>query len=141
MPEPTAASVSDLLTLQEQIDLAESLRLMDEAYQHYFDHSDGHCKSSEGRLSVSFGTTFDRRSDLRVRHVEVYSYVLGSGRQHYFDSTAEALAAVREWHADEMATDYAALEAEEAAYWALRENAKGDTPAAGASWRRAGRRQ
>jgi len=34
--------------------------------------------------------------------VSVYSYVLGPYRNHDFDSIAEALETVREWHADTM---------------------------------------
>ena len=116
------SGIDYLLTQQERSDLGTITRLLDEAYQHYFDNSDGYCKSSEGHVSVGFGTTFDRRSGERVRHVEVYSYVFGPHRQHYFDSISSALSTVQTWHAAEMATDYAALEAEEAAFWAARED-------------------
>ena len=30
-------------------------KLLKEAYDHYFQHSDGHCKISEGHISLSFG--------------------------------------------------------------------------------------
>jgi hypothetical protein len=81
---------------------------MDEAYDHYFDASDGHCKSGEGYVGLHFNNVHDRRSGdpFRIDSVEVYSYVLGPSRSHYFPSTAAALAAVREWHQREMETDY-----------------------------------
>lgn len=85
--------------------LAEISRLLDEAYKHYFETSDGHCKSSEGHISVHFGNFWDRtdRSGyLEVTGVEVYSYVLGPSRVHDFPSTSAALEAVRKWHKAEM---------------------------------------
>ena len=94
-------------------DLQEIHRLLDEAYRHYFAHGDGHCKSSEGYISVDFGNYWDRvdrvekgLAPLAIHSVEVYSYVLGPHRSHYFDSVAEALATVRKWHHAEMTHDY-----------------------------------
>lgn len=89
-------------------DIRELQRLLDEAYAHYFEHSDGHCKSSEGYVEVRFNNYFDRRDGqpLKIEGVGVFSYVLGPHRMHDFDSPAEALAAVREWHARQLATDY-----------------------------------
>jgi hypothetical protein len=91
--------------------VAELLHLLDEAFDHFRDSGIGHWKSSEGFVSVSFGTTFDREVDGRpavaVRGVDVYSYALGPSRDHHFDSLDEALAEVRKWHADEMATQEA----------------------------------
>lgn len=90
---------------QEAADLAEIQRLMDEAYTHYFKLSDGYCKSSEGYIGLHFNNYFERRDGepLRIKYVEIYSYVLGPNRTHTFKSTADALATVREWHAREMA--------------------------------------
>lgn len=101
-----------MITVQETTDLTELQQLMDEAYEHYFAGSDGHCKSSEGYVGLAFNNVHDRRAGepFRIDSVEVYSYVLGPSRTHHFPSTAVALAAVREWHAQEMATDYAAKE-------------------------------
>ena len=97
-----------VITDQEYADLREIQRLLDEAYDNYFAKGDGHCKSMEGSISIEFNNYFDRHGGdpFNVRSVGVYSYVLGPSRSHYFDSTAEALAAVRKWHADEMARDY-----------------------------------
>ena len=84
--------------------LKEIMRLLDEAYDHYFEH-ESHCKSAEGRVSVHFGTYFDRNEGApwnQVECVEIYSYVLGPSRTHYFDSLDEALEEVREWHKREM---------------------------------------
>ena len=96
---------------QDAKNLAEIDRLLHEAYQHYFDGSDGHCKSSEGHISVSFGNywdRFDKEGDerLTISEVTIYSYVLGPSRSHDFDTTAAALEAVKEWHKEEMATLY-----------------------------------
>lgn len=98
-----------MITVQEMTDLTELQRLMDEAYEHYFATGDGHCKSSDGYVGLHFNNVHDRRAGepFRVDSVEVYSYVLGPSRTHRFPSTDGALAAVREWHAQEMATDYA----------------------------------
>lgn len=85
--------------------LAELHRLLDEAYRHYFAYSDGHCKSSEGHITVHYGNFWDRvDSGPFVTGVEVYSYALGPSRSHWFDTLDAALAAVREWHAAEMAS-------------------------------------
>lgn len=101
-----------LLTDLEVADLEEIIRLLKEAYDHYFEHSDGYCKSSEGNVAVDFGNYFERRGGQRERAVTVYSYVLGPSRSHYFDSTREALKSVRMWHKEEMATDHEANERE-----------------------------
>lgn len=92
----------------EMKDLQEVQRLLDEAYKHYFDLSDGYCKGSEGDISLTFGTYFDRDDDGRfgIRGVTVYSYVLGPDRYHDFETTAEALETIKEWHAKEMARSY-----------------------------------
>jgi hypothetical protein len=88
--------------------LAEIQALLDEAYQHYFDNSDGYCKSSEGYVEVRFNNYFDRRDGqpLKITGVGVYSYVLGPSRMHDFDSVEAALTAVRQWHAKEMVETY-----------------------------------
>lgn len=95
------------LTDKEHADVSEIVALLDEAYKHYFDNSDGHCKASEGWVGISFdyGTYFERKPSMSV---EVYSYVLGPSRSHHFSTIAEALSAVRQWHKAEMAYDHAA---------------------------------
>lgn len=117
-----------LLTEQESADLTEIQRLLDEAYKNYYEKGDGYGKSAEGHVEVAFGNTFDRRSGERLRPVTVYSYVFGRGRSHFFDTPAEALEEVRGWHAEEMARDYAAEEAEEAAFWAAKDASDASTP-------------
>jgi hypothetical protein len=100
MPEPT--------TVDET--LAEIRRLLAEAYKHYFEKSDGHCKSSEGAIAIHYPPFFwdpeYHRGKSPEPGVEIYSYVLGPHRSHYFDTATEALVAVREWHANEMACTY-----------------------------------
>jgi hypothetical protein len=93
--------------------LQEISRLLDEAYKHYFSY-EGHCKSSEGWISVNYGNYWDRYdnpSEMPIKGVEIYSYVFcEQGRSQDFDSLDEALETVRDWHAKEMAYDYNAPE-------------------------------
>lgn len=84
---------------QRDIDnVAEMMRLMAEAYAHYFEH-ESHCKSSEGTVQLISPTYWEYGQPWGC---EVYSYVLGPHRNHEFDTTDAALAAVRGWHASEM---------------------------------------
>lgn len=93
----------ELITEQEMSDLREIDILLDEANTHSLAR-DGYCKSSEGYVSVSFGNHWERHPDepRKPIHVEVYSYLLGPHRSHYFDSTTQALEVVRQWHRREM---------------------------------------
>ena len=95
--------------------LEEISRLLDEAYAHYFEY-EGHCKSSEGFISIEYGNLWERReSGLQITNVHIYSYVFcQEGRSQDFDSLDDALKTVREWHANEMAYDYNAPEQVEA---------------------------
>lgn len=97
----------ELLTDQEMADLREIDVLLDEANKHALE-GDGHCKSSEGYVAVSFGNHWERDPEepRKPAKVEVYSYRLGPHRMHYFDSTTQALEIVRQWHRCEMAFDY-----------------------------------
>lgn len=98
------------LTYTESLQLKRIHVLLDEAYRHYFEGSDGHCKSHEGNVEVSFGNYWDRSDcedgDSWINSVSVWSYALGPHRRHDFDTMAEALAAVKEWHETEMSTVY-----------------------------------
>lgn len=96
MSEPTFLSQQDL------DNLVEIQRLLDEGLKHYLTY-ESHCKSSEGYVSVSLGNSWERREGKHPIGVEVYSYVLGPNRSHYFESTQEALTEVRKWHEREMA--------------------------------------
>jgi hypothetical protein len=81
--------------------------LLKEAYDHYFEYSDGHCKSSEGHISLDFGNYWEDKScELNITGVNIYSYVLGSSRLHYFKDLDNALESVVQWHRDELNTDY-----------------------------------
>lgn len=97
--------------------LKEIRRLLKEAYDHYFKHGDGHCKSAEGQISVHFGNYWDDKDDLVIRSVEIYSYVFGPHRSHFFDSLDEALETVKRWHKDEMNYDYEQAKKDEEEYW------------------------
>jgi len=82
-------------------------QLLKEAYDHYFKYSDGHCKSGEGHISVEFGDYWsDKKCELKITGVCIYSYVLGPSRSHYFDTLDEALETVVQWHKDEMSMTY-----------------------------------
>lgn len=95
---------------QDLRNIREIVRLLDEAYQHWWDTAeDHHAKSAEGRVSIHLPTWWERRQ-VRARagrrvNVTVYSYVLGPTRTHHFDDTEQALDAVRQWHAEEMSLD------------------------------------
>jgi hypothetical protein len=81
--------------------------LLKEAYDYYFQHSDGHCKSSEGHISLDFGNYWeDKECELKITGIQIYSYVLGPDRLHYFKSLDNALDTVVQWHREQMATDY-----------------------------------
>jgi hypothetical protein len=82
-------------------------KLLKEAYDHYFEYSDGHCKSSEGSISIEFGDYWsDKNCEGKITGVNIYSYVLGSSRLHYFDTLDKALETVVQWHNEEMAMTY-----------------------------------
>jgi len=96
-----------VITIDELAKLKKIQTLMDEAYTHYFENSDGYCKSSEGAVTVGFGTFFDRRDgNSSVEYVEIYSYVFGPDRTNTYSSVDEALKAVTGWHEEEMNRDY-----------------------------------
>lgn len=96
-----------MITVEELAKLKLIQTLMDEAYTHYFENSDGYCKSSEGAVTVGFGTFFDRRDgDPSGKYVEIYSYVFGPNRLNTYPSVDEALKAVTGWHREEMNRDY-----------------------------------
>lgn len=89
--------------------LLEIRKLLKEAYDHYFENDlDGSHKSQEGHISVEFGNYWeDEKCELKITSVNIYSYVFGNSRSHYYDSLDEALEVVRQWHKVEMNTDYA----------------------------------
>jgi hypothetical protein len=87
--------------------LKQIRKLLKEAYDHYFQYSDGHCKSSEGYIGLDFGDYWsDKNCECNVTGVQIYSYVLGPSRLHYFDTIDKALQTVIQWHRNEMNTDY-----------------------------------
>jgi hypothetical protein len=91
--------------------LIEISRLLDEAYENYFTKSpDGSAKGSDGSLTASFGTYFDRKkTGIRVTNVRIFSYIFCKERSIDFSTTEEALVEVKKWHAKEMALDYAKM--------------------------------
>lgn len=101
------------MTPDEHQKLQEISVLLHEAYDHYFKY-EGHCKSSEGRIEVSYGNFWDREdpNDMSIKSVYIYSYVFcPSDRYKTWDTVDEALQEVRGWHAEEMAYDYNSPEA------------------------------
>lgn len=95
-----------LLTPEELADLEEINRLLHEANAHSLAR-DGHRKSSEGAISLHFGTHWDRldEEDRKSPSVSIYSYLLSPHRDHDFDSVQQALETVRVWHRNEMARE------------------------------------
>lgn len=79
---------------------------LDAAYDHYFAHSDGYCKSSEGSVTVSFGTYFERRGGQEDMLIEVYSYVFSTGRREVFKSAAEFEMWAEEIKQEELSREY-----------------------------------
>lgn len=89
-------------------------KLLKEAYDHYFKYGDGHCKSGEGHISVEFGNYWeDKQCQMKITSVNIYSYVFGSSRSHYYDTIDEALEVVKRWHKEEMETDWEKIQKEE----------------------------
>jgi hypothetical protein len=87
--------------------LLDIRKLLKEAYDHYFENTDGHCKREEGHISVEFGNYWeDQECQMKITSVNIYSYVFGSSRSHYYDSVDTALEVVKAWHKEEMETDY-----------------------------------
>jgi hypothetical protein len=84
--------------------LVEISRLLDEAYDNYLTKSpDGSAKGSDGSLTASFGTYFDRKGvGIKVTNVRIFSYIFCKERSIDFSTTEEALAEVKKWHAKEM---------------------------------------
>jgi hypothetical protein len=97
-----------VITPEELGELEELQQLLDKAHLHYFENSEGYCKSSEGAVTIGFGTYFDRRDgDKSIKHVEIYSYLFGEeGRLYNFSSVRTALEKVRTWHKREMSRVY-----------------------------------
>ena len=98
--------------------LLEIRKLLKEAYDHYFENDlDGSHKSQEGHISLEFGNYWeDQKCEMKITSVNIYSYVFGSSRNHYYDTIDEALEVVRQWHKEEMNTDYAEQRRLEAEY-------------------------
>lgn len=102
------------MTPDDYTKLQEISRLLKEAYDHYFEY-EGHCKSAEGRIEVSYGNLWDRQdnpNNLPIESIYIYSYVFcRDGRSKTWTSIDAALEEVRGWHAEEMAYDFNSPEA------------------------------
>jgi hypothetical protein len=81
--------------------LEEIWKLLEEAYDHYFSY-EGHCKSGEGTVELSYPSYFEMKDGKREPSVTIRSYVLGPDRSHDFDNIDDALTEVRKWHKQEM---------------------------------------
>jgi len=68
-------------------------------YDRYFNSelNDGYHKSSEGRVSIVYPHYFEEQWPPAV---EIYSYVFGEGRNHYFDTIDDAFETVKKWRRD-----------------------------------------
>ena len=89
--------------------LLEIRKLIKEAYDHHFENDfDAPHKSQKGHISLEFGNYWeDKKCEMKITSVNIYSYVFGPSRNHYYDTLDEALEVVRQWHKEEMETDYA----------------------------------
>lgn len=127
-----------MITDQDLSNIKEITRLHDEAFWHLHQY-DGHAKISDGaiQLYVGFGNVWDRNLEEGEEELKptvtvgIYSYVVASetpsypnfgDRNHYFETTAEALQVMREWHAKAMgyqptAEDLAEADAFAAEMW------------------------
>lgn len=87
--------------------LGEIRRFLKEAYDDYFKRGDGHCKSSEGYIEVRYPTYFDAKDypDGAAKSLGIFSYVLGPSRMHDFKNFEDALATVKQWHDDQLASE------------------------------------
>lgn len=94
----------ELFTDEFRAKLEEIQRLIAEASQHSLDE-DGHCKSSEGAISIDLPPFYWSWNDKARPRVQIYSYLLGPSRNHEFDDIDAALKAARRWHSEEMAAD------------------------------------
>ena len=67
--------------------------ILEKGYNHYFQNSDGYCKSSEGYIEVSFSfpNYFEFKDNNKEKGksdycvIKVYSYCLGTSRMHEFE--------------------------------------------------------
>lgn len=93
---------------QEELKKLKELRtLLANLHQAWTDdkYKDGHCKPNEGYVGIilSYPNWFSSESYQDYLNaepklsVEVYSYLFGPNRLHYYDSLDEAIAAVKEW--------------------------------------------
>jgi len=101
------------MTKDEYEKIQEISRLLQEAYDHYFQYEQ-HCKSSEGQIEVSYGNLWEREdpNNLSIKSIYIYSYVFcKDGRSKTWESIDEALEEVRKWHDEEMAYDFNSPEA------------------------------
>lgn len=99
-----------MITEQDLANVKEIARLHDEAFW-WLHQFDGHAKSSDGsiQIDIEFGNVWERQEGpIQPRvGVAIYSYVVASStplypnfgeRNHYFESTDQALNVMREWH-------------------------------------------
>ena len=59
--------------------------------------NDQYWKSQEGAVSVHYSNYFNQDSPVQV---EIYSYLFGGGRHHYFNSINEAYKEVQKWRVE-----------------------------------------
>jgi hypothetical protein len=93
-----------LLTVEELAKIDEIRYLHDTALARALKR-DGHSKSSEGNITIDIGNYWERSDgDKPEVGVNLYSYVLGPSRSHWFASIDRALETVRVWYAREMSS-------------------------------------
>jgi len=97
-------SLFPIISIADQIKVAEIVHLHDLAMTRAVAR-DGHSKTSEGHLSLSFGNYWNRigeDADAPPVGVSLYAYVVGDGRSHHFGTIDRALETVRYWYAREL---------------------------------------
>lgn len=115
------------MTEEQLEDFVKIRNLLKRGYDHYFELSEGYCKSGEGAIEVYYGNYFDSQDSIEATGIGIYSYVLGPSRMHHWfrtedssmigqsnyhtkwvteDPIKEALSTVTEWVREEMEDDH-----------------------------------
>lgn len=97
-------------------DLAELRTLVRETYDFWRKWAeDHHCKSGEGTVSIHWPSVWAEEWDAEPG-CEVYSYVFGPHRSHFFDSIKEARDEFQRW-ADRFRGDFEPCPTEDCDGW------------------------
>ena len=104
----TIAAGAEVVITAEDLAKVEEIRWLHDTAIKRALARDGHSKSGEGLISLSFGTYWGRLDDdgnptvKQDVEVSIYAYVIGTNRSHNFATIDRALETVRVWYANEM---------------------------------------